>query len=41
MCAFDAKLGVFFALPIDLSAYVEMNKKNLFFPIFAFNYARF
>jgi len=31
MRTFDAKIGVFSALPIDLSAYAEMNKKKFIF----------
>jgi len=35
MRMFDAKNGGFSALPIDLSAYVEMNKKKFIFLGFA------
>ena len=31
MCTFGTKIGGFSALPIDLSAYVEMNKKKFIF----------
>jgi len=41
MCAFDAKIGVFSALPIGLSAYAETNKIFLFFPDFVVRYVRF
>jgi len=36
MCAFDAKNGGFSNLPIDLSAYAEMNKKFFIFSGFWF-----
>jgi len=36
MRTFDAKIGGFTALPIDLSAYVEMNKKIFIFSGFWF-----
>jgi len=38
---FDTKFDGFFGWPIPLSAYNEMNKKNLNFPIFAVGYQRF